>query len=81
MNNIYLLLFLLTLTLFILGVYYTNKILKVLSLLSCLSLIILFIRDIKNNNILKDYTEYEWTSPTSTIIESEYVNNNYKDIL
>jgi hypothetical protein len=68
MNNIYLLLFLLTLTLFILGMYYNSKILKVLSLVSCLSLVILFALDIKNKNILNDTTEYEWSSPESTII-------------
>jgi hypothetical protein len=68
MNNIYLLLFLLSLTLFILGIYYNSQILKVLSLISCLSLVILFAINIKNKNILNDTTEYEWSSPESTLI-------------
>jgi hypothetical protein len=68
MNNIYLLLFLLTLTLFILGLHYNSKILKVLSLVSCLSLVILFAINIKNKNILNDTTEYEWSSPETTLI-------------
>lgn len=68
MNNIYLLLFLLTLTLFILGIYYNTKILKILSLLICVTLIIIFIRDLRSDNLLYDYTEYEWSSPDSTIL-------------
>ena len=68
MKNIYLLLLLLTLTLFVLGMYNNVKILKVLSILSSHSLIILFAYDIKNNNITTYYleTEYNWSSPTST---------------
>ncbi len=67
MNNIYLLLFLLTLTLFILGIYYNTKILKILSLLIYVTLIIIFLRDMRSNNLFNDYTEYEWSSPDSSI--------------
>lgn len=68
MNNIFLLLFLLTITLFILSIYYKSKILKVLSIISCLTLLIQFFFDIKNKHILNDTIQYDWTSPESTKI-------------